>query len=169
VPPSPSQPPLRQNEDWFLRSLVLAANAVGDGPRVPITLYVGGTVITGDIVSGLAWFEGLAREIEEHSPKEGSDARAKRRTRSTLPSADQQIPLSRFLRETGERVYHTENASRPPAYIHLADATIVVPNGRPIPAEGGVYWRARLSQIDAFHLGRLEASVASEPPARAND
>jgi hypothetical protein len=45
----------------------------------------------------------------------------------------------------------------PPNYIHLKEAKFFLPSGagKPIPANQGVWWRGRLSEVSGFILGSL--------------
>ncbi|MBP0716154.1 hypothetical protein J8I33_22850 [Burkholderia sp. AcTa6-5] len=45
----------------------------------------------------------------------------------------------------------------PPQYIHIKGARFFSNSGNPIPGNGGVWWRGRISEVDGFCLGELSA------------
>jgi|SoiMethySBSTD1v2_1073268.scaffolds.fasta_scaffold41027_9 hypothetical protein len=115
--------------DWFLEMLVNIADKTEVG--VPVTLQVGGTLVSGTLASGKAYFEGIASlpfrkgEIEDELRKAFTDAG------DAIPTSDE-----------------------PPRYVHLRDAHIFSTNGT-IPTHAGVWWRGRLSEVAGFWIGGL--------------
>ncbi len=129
--------------DWFLQSLVRIANSSDSG--FGITLQVSGMLVSGYLVSGRQYFEGFAADFSGLFDDTGA-AGAIRDTLSAYgkiydPQAD------------GEDIV-------PPQFIHLQDARFFSTAGHPVPGDGGVWWRGRLSGVGGFSLGRL--SVISE-------
>src|SRR5690349_15616086 len=54
----------RMRIDWFLEGLVQQTNE-HSGATLPVTLNVGGTLISGYLVSGADYFDGLGKELAE--------------------------------------------------------------------------------------------------------
>jgi hypothetical protein len=105
-----------------------------------LTLAASGLVIVGNLIPAWRWFEEIDRiyarafawGLPARSYRQGAEARVKAR----------EVPES-------------ENEMRRPAYIHLADARVMTPQG-PTPAtEGAGYWRCRLSEITGWMPGAL--------------
>lgn len=138
--------------DSFLRALVQLAN--DSGLSMGLTLFVGGALISGQLVGGLLYFENFGREIENA-------------IRDSSPDVDPAGPagIGRAFAQWGE-MYRLpaggeEAAHEPrpePSFIHLRDARILGPDGRLIPTNGGVWWRGRLTAVDGYSLGVLGQS-----------
>jgi hypothetical protein len=131
------EPPFPQDQDAFLTRLVEYAI---HGVELPVTLWVGGRMISGILTSGEHFFADAlqALGLDEKQP-EGSNAE--------MMAADFQQWID---------VYH-EPFSRPPEFIHLKDARTFKGDGNMIPSDKGTMWRGKLSSIDGFHLGALKA------------
>ncbi|WP_196482435.1 gas vesicle accessory protein GvpU [Burkholderia pseudomultivorans] len=137
---NPQQP--YATTDWFLQSLVSIVN------RTPgtfgITLNVDGQLISGQLVGGKQYFEGFA------------DAFA-----GALNDVDGAEGVRSFLASHGN-IYSDEddapNDIPPPQFIHVKGARFFSNSGNPIPGNGGVWWRGRISEVDGFCLGELSAS-----------
>jgi hypothetical protein len=142
------------NCDWFLQTLVdMANNASKEGSiEFPITLQVGGLLVSGHLTSGRNFFEGLADDL-----KSGLDQ---------IPGwekAGNEDIVAPF-RQLGKHMYETpEQESTDPKdtikksieFIHLRNARIMHPGGSPVPNNRPVWWRGRLEAVDAFFLGGL--------------
>jgi hypothetical protein len=148
--PSPDQP----QADFFLQAIVGLANS--SGIEIGITLCVGGAVVSGQLISGKAFFKEIANEMLQASGPAGFE------------SVKQS--LSEFIGNIGRSIYEsTENVEEsgqevdrsmkpPPGYIHLRDAKFFHNSGQPMPGNRGIRWRGRLSAVDGFSLGALFAS-----------
>ncbi|MFT4171086.1 MAG: gas vesicle accessory protein GvpU [Rhodocyclaceae bacterium] len=126
------------HHDWYLQALVKIVNGREFG--FPITLYVGGLVVSGELISGHKYFEGLGDQLTEFFGGP-SDETAQAVRSFTFPAGIYTEP------QEGEEV-------PPPQYVHLRGARIFTPAQDPIPTEG-VWWRGRLACVDAFHFGTL--------------
>jgi hypothetical protein len=132
--------------DWLLRVLVASANS-STTFEMPITLYVGGLIVSGILVGGEQYFNAAADQIA-----------------AGVTPADQAPPDSKVeapsyadtLREYG-KVYESATGQRIdtwPEFIHVLDAQTFSPTGA-IPTTKGVPWRGLLRHVDAFSFGRL--------------
>jgi hypothetical protein len=124
--------------DWYLEALVEEIN--GKEIAFPITLFVKGLVISGELVSGHRYFDGLASQLTEFF---GGESEQAREVVSYLTS-----PRGIYLENTSEA------ETLPPRYIHIRGARIFAPGQQPIPSEGA-WWRGRLASVDGFHFGLL--------------
>jgi hypothetical protein len=110
------------------------------GLTCAITLYSGGLVISGDLISGVAFSNGIAEALERQAGEEPL-------------TAEELGSLARMFRSQAKelvKTVRTEEAG-PAQYIHLADATIFAGGHHHVPFGG--YWRGRLSRIDSWSFG----------------
>lgn len=133
-------PPL-EPYDWFLGSLVRIVTS--SRISIGVTLNVGGSLISGDLVSGREYFENVGREFNE-SLGRGPDA----------PGLFDDLAAV-YKGQDDEQEEATKVVTQ---YIHLRGAKMYHPGQQPIPANRGIWWRGRLSAIDGFALGKLETS-----------
>ena len=142
----PEQPP---SLDWFLQSLVNLVNRTEF--VLPVTLTVGGLLISGEMIGGREYFLGFAKEIKEGMFNTNSAVIA------AIDSTFSQ--LSRIYDDAGEeQESETKSLNRFPDFVHLRNAKVFLPGQKPIPANRGVWWRGRLETIDGFTLGVLSAA-----------
>jgi hypothetical protein len=139
-----SQNTLSRTIDWFLQSLVSIVN--DEEASIPITLSVGGLLVSGEMISGKTYFEEFARQFRD----------------SFLDiSSETAINIEESFKRLGDVYYSVQkdpqgNGSLPkPHLIHLRDARIYHSSGNPTPYEKNVLWRGRLEAVDGFSLGRL--------------
>ncbi|MBF8676224.1 gas vesicle protein [Pseudomonas fulva] len=128
------------DRDWLLQHLVTYTNQTKDFTQ-PITLWIGGGVISGLLVSGEKFFEAYSEEFSSRFTPEAAKV-----TRATL-------------RQIGSRYYEDDERpnSRDTVYIHLLDAHFWSPSGCiPSGADSGVTWRGRISQVIGFSLGSFK-------------
>lgn len=130
--------------DWHLQELVSFVN--GGDLEFPITLFVGGLVVSGQLTSGHKYFEGLGEQLTQFmgGPSENTDKAVKYFTSAR--------DIYTQMNEEGVEI-------SPPQYIHLREARIFTPGQQPIPTEG-TWWRGRLACVDGFHFGSLTLSKA---------
>lgn len=127
------------DRDWLLQHLVTHINQTQDY-SMPITLWVGGGMISGNLVSGSKFFDAYTEEIVKNVKPEGKDA-----TRS-------------LFRKLGDRYYQPVDnpTATDTVFIHLLNARLWNPSGS-TPSHGnpGVCWRGRISQITGYSLGEI--------------
>lgn len=129
--------------DWLLQHLVTHANQYPDYEK-SITLWVGGGMVTGILVSGSRYFDEYIAEFTSNMSPAGAES-----TRSVL----REIGKSYYEKDPEPIANHT-------AFIHLIDAKLWTPSGA-VPAiqNSGVIWRGRLSQVTGFSLGQIVAGA----------
>jgi hypothetical protein len=120
----------------------------GDGSgELGMTLLVSGFLISGKMVGGGKYVEGFANDFASGF-------------------VDQTLAenVRRSFSQYGE-IYKAD-AAQPdtadpppdsPTYIHMKDARFFNTAGSPIPANRGVWWRGRLSEVSGFMMGTLES------------
>jgi len=138
------QPP---GHDWFLVRLIDMANRYG--LETGVILTVGGTTVTGQIISGRKFFvemaEGLAKATIT-STDEGAEP-----TIAEVMSEAFGTYKDVYL-EPGDEAWETKTPRA--AYIHLRNAKILVP-GQPLVPANGLLWRGKLTSIDGVALGTV--------------
>jgi hypothetical protein len=135
--------------DVVLEELVRLADE--DGLEVGITVYIGGTLISGVLTSGRQWFDAVGTRMQS--------ARGPEETKGALmhffrAQRNQAFPSSGEADADGKE-------TPPVGFIHLREA-------RPFDAEGpylreGVLWRGRLDRIDGFNFGLVNDSGPRHP------
>lgn len=108
-----------------------------DAPQIPITVCVGGLLVSGVIISQEAYMQffvgGAIPQIVEKAKADG-----------------RLDPSATFEDDADE-------------YLHLALAKFWPSDRRPVPSDGdGVLWRCRIDRIDGFHMGELAERNGSD-------
>lgn len=130
------------DRDWLLQHMVTHANQVHDF-RQPITLWVGGGMISGVLVSGTKFFDEYIAEFVKPLTPEAAES------------------SERVLRNLGKNYYEPDPdpSAVNTVFIHLLDAKLWTPSGAiPSGSRPGVIWRGRLSQVTGYSLGQIVAA-----------
>ena len=133
----------RLNEvDFHLADIIHLANT-GD-IEFPITLTVGGMLVTGLLTGGKRYFNEFGENMTKAMGSVSDETKERVREFFGGPAVIYDEPPDE---DGGPR--------RPVGYIHLREARFFIPGAKPIPEAGGVLWRGRLEQVDGFHIGML--------------
>ena len=125
--------------DWLLRLLVNMVTTA-EGLTIPITLHMGGLIVSGQLVSGKLYLEEFGGQFANEFL-------------CPLP-ADQRAKLLARIRDTASRIYDQgKETRRVPTYIHLRDATFMTVTGQTAQTNRSLWWRGRLSRVDGFWFG----------------
>jgi hypothetical protein len=142
--------------DWFLQGLVSLATRVD--MDYPVTLSVGGLLISGHVISGKRYFECLACEVVSGLG-------------DVDPAIKEAFAKIKDLGEMYSAPVEGESGLRElerPEYIHLQNARIFHPGmAVPIPTNRGMLWRGRLDAIDGFTLGALGSGQSHQSGSAA--
>ena len=140
--------------DSLLEEVVSITNRMADGRGMNITLQVTGVIVTGDMIANWLWADLLNERLSAAPPANKSpfvhwseEFKASRDRNAERGAKWSDLTLEE------QRVLVLDSTS---AFIHLEKAHFVTA-GHMMP-EGGTLWRARLSQVDAWSLGRLSPS-----------
>jgi hypothetical protein len=130
--------------DCFLQSLVEIVN--DESANIPITLCVGGLLISGDMIGGKTYFDEFARQFKDGFRDISSE------TASTIEETFKRLGdvYDPIQKESQGSVVISK-----PHLIHLRDAQIYQSGAGLPPSEKGVLWRGRLEAVDGFTLGRV--------------
>ena len=136
--------------DPFLQFLVTLSNS--HNISFPVTLTVGGQLVTGDLVSRSRYFDGLADLVTE-----GLEEKANMMSTFIDMFRESAVPPDETPALSGDPQ---------PEFIHLANAFVYTSDQRALPTDRSLLWRGRLSMIGGFSLGKLEYRVrVGEPPS----
>ncbi|MGG6317657.1 hypothetical protein ACQ5SB_14615 [Stenotrophomonas geniculata] len=129
----------RRYPDKLLHELVdLAHLGFGFG----VTLMVGGSLISGNVVSGRKYFEAL---MEQSIGKAVNNPRLVEALKARFQ------PFLDLYPESPE----SEIPDRPPSFIHLEGARFYAPmNSKPL-MEDGVLWRGHINDVSGLFFGTL--------------
>jgi hypothetical protein len=143
-----------RNGDWFLQDLVELVNKSNEPGNIGLTLNLGGLLVSGILVSGKEYFEGVANQFKKSSLSEGSDEKTAKANFEFFSkyTVIYQNPEGSVL----------EKLSFSPNYIHLRDARFFFPSTLPIPSTSGVWWRGRISQVEGVVFGRIGGKSDSD-------
>jgi hypothetical protein len=136
-----SQNTISISVDWFLQSLVSIVN--DESASIPITLSVGGLLISGEMIGGKTYFNEFARQFKEGFKGISSE------TAATIEEA---------FKRLGDVYDPIQKESRGSDYIpkphlvHLRNVQVYQAGGPPLLSEKGVLWRGRLEAVDGFSL-----------------
>ena len=119
-------------QDWFLTSLVSIVNKFDLQPS--ITLFVGGLMVSGQLMSDKRYFEELGRRWD-----------------AALGGRIGESPPEEFAEPFKDGAASPET----PSYIHLQGARMSIPGVRSSRSSEPIYWRGRLSAVDGFFIGEL--------------
>lgn len=134
-----------KDKDWFLVSLL---NIVNRGTiEFGITLNVGGSVVSGTLISGKKYFEEFAALFSAALGPQGDSSEG-----PSVEESFRQLGQIYDMPESGEGEEHKQQG--PVSYIHLNNASVFFTDGT-IPSNAGVLWRGKLSSVDGFNLGSL--------------
>lgn len=121
-----------EEQDWFLTSLVSIVNKLEVQPS--ITLFVGGMMVSGQLMSDKRYFEELGRRWD-----------------AALGEQIGESPTEEFAGPFKDGAATPE----PPSYIHLQGARMSIPGVRSSRSSEPIYWRGLLRAVDGFFMGEL--------------
>jgi hypothetical protein len=128
--------------DWYLQSLVSIVNSAsteGTEIEISLTLVVGGSLVSGMLISGKKYFDIFADEFSAAWPGEKSSIRESFASNGKIYEKDDE----------------SEGKSKPlPQFIHMRNAR-VYNGGSPFPQKQGVLWRGKINAVSGFNLGSV--------------
>lgn len=138
-----AEPLSQQEPDWFLQSFVIAANKYGYG--IPITLLVGGSWITGDLIGGREYFELLGKQITGEPGAAETDSPYQTYIDRLYPEVDPDAED-----DAGDPTLDS------PTFIHLKNARQIHRGGEVPNNHADILWRGRLVSVEGFMLGDMQ-------------
>ena len=129
--------------DWFLQSFINLANNPSASVEMSVTLHVGGFLVSGTLVGGKKYFEGIAQVLAAAN--------------TNMPDLAESWKSIANYGNIYEGSAEQNEVEKNPQYIHLQNASTFSTAGAPIQAGPGGWWRGRLTQISGFSFGSLAA------------
>ena len=122
--------------DWLLQYFVQFVN---DSPIVlPVTLSVGGNLVSGQLISDSAYFDQLTEDFSQSMTGE-----IKESAKSFIQALKPKPTIS-----------DDETDQVACQFIHIKNAQVFTDAGKPIVADGTL-WRGKIAAVDGFSFGSL--------------
>jgi hypothetical protein len=123
--------------DHYLQTLVKIVNNADERLCLPMTVLVGGTLVSGSLIRVEEYFETFTSEFSSifTDAETASSVKETFSPPQDMPAPSDDEPL--------------------PQYIHFKDAKFYSAPGDPIVAGHGVLWRGRIAEVGGFYFGRL--------------
>lgn len=157
--------------DTILTLLVKAANASVEPIRngIGVTLTVGGSLVSGQIIPHWQWFEENEKTIRSQDPadlpEENSFGYLFGYVRSgVLSRRDDQQKINEMIEKLPESVREYITVDDRTDHIHLANTRFFQAGFGGIPANG-MLWRGRLREVSGWSLGLLTPNSGSKQPS----
>jgi len=142
---------------------------------VGLTLSVGGTLVTGKLISPQEYFQAIGKQLEAAFAKGGLSPEVSRQVGEFIQSRGEAATPSEELLKAAEKAAIAADvlpiSGNQRAYIHLKDAGILTPSTGARMSLSGAYWRGRIAAVESFIIGeaneasrtRRASSAASSP------
>jgi len=127
------------DNDWFLALLVDHVNE--HGGSIPLTVTVGGSVVSGTLIGVREYYERTADDLANVFP-----SRAESITAALQDAGEQSVDS---VRKHKEQVRAGETQLETPHFLHLRDVRYLSAGTR----TQTTLWRARIHDIAGFSLG----------------
>lgn len=119
---------------WFTEFVTTKEGSVSI--ELPLTLTVGGNLISGKLISEAAYFDQLATDFSSAIPESSREAaRELIKHLQPAPAAENEAPTPR-------------------QFLHMRDAQVFTDASKPIVGQG-VLWRGKISSVEGFSLGTI--------------
>jgi hypothetical protein len=133
--------------DWFLQHLVSLANE--NEIRFSVTLFLGGSIVTGNIISGREYFESLGVQVGAAIGLPEEQGREMYRA-----------IIDEYYASKGEPTGQPDQGKTPPSYIHLKNAR-VFQGATQLPENyDRILWRGKLTGVTGLIIGELRRAAA---------
>jgi hypothetical protein len=147
-------------EDFLLQTFVKLADG---GLEAPITLSVGGMLISGTLTSYSEYLKLVGEHMRAITIPELRDALTEAFA-NLAESAQNALRERRRKEEMADSSgQEPEDDFRPP-YIHVRDARLFLAADMGMPTQGGALWRGKIASVDGFVLGSFTLSGAPGDP-----
>ncbi len=132
--------------DRLLAFIVNLTDQTGIG--FPITLNVGGMLVSGRIITRKTFFQKTREQMGKTNYLGGEEIAGKAREFITN--------IFTIMTDAVPDLAHPEENAPLPKYLHLENARFYSPGGNPrTNGVGGVYWRGRISAVAGYSFGEL--------------
>jgi hypothetical protein len=147
-----------REQDSSLQVLISLAE---DGTRLPVTLLIGGMLVTGHLISTQDYQEGVERVLFETVDASGEGREERDAVKEAFVLRRQ---IHQDIEEGDKYAGDIEEgkplAPRPYKYVHLKNARFYTPSGQPWRQPEGFLWRGKAAAVDGFVVGTFNAVPA---------
>ena len=140
-----------REQDSYLQVLISLAE---DGTKIPVTLMIGGMLVTGHLISTQEYREGGEKVVFEAVDASGAGREEREAVKEAFTLRRQ---IQEDMEEGDKHVKDIEEGkSLPPSlykYVHLQNARFYAPSGQPWTQPVGFLWRGKAAAVDGFVVG----------------
>lgn len=129
------------------RTLDLVLLAAERGVRVPLTVSVNGSVVSGTLVGTVDYYRALADQLADDSGRTEMDEEFADAFRQIVDDGQQRVRQELGAEAAGE--------GRPLEFLHFAEARYISGSGFLPHGRHGVLWRCRVADVNGWSLGDL--------------
>ena len=158
VPKRPD--PVEMEMDWCLSYLVEVANQSDSAAGISITLTLPGFLVSGELVSGRVYTEGMVADINDRAglPAEIKEAFIGRMFGPLIGQyLERSSEDSDAIKEWHDIMKNEDGTEGNIAFLHLKNASFFSGGAAPISNAIGTFWRGRISQVCGWSFGKIEA------------
>jgi hypothetical protein len=121
------------------------------GWNIPVTLSVGGAIISGELISEDEYFEGISQHFDSEVPDEARERWQE--TFRNLPHAFDTMAMNRLDQGADPQEVQEQRESLRESFIFLRDTRVWTAEER-FFGFSGAFWRGKLNSIDGFWFNR---------------
>jgi hypothetical protein len=140
-----------REQDSYLQVLISLAE---DGAKLPVTLLIGGMLVTGNLISLQEYREGVEKVLFEAIEASGEGLEEREAVKEAFSLRRQ---LYEDIEEGDKYVRDIEEGKPlPPSpykYVYLKNARFYSPSGQPWTQPEGFLWRGKASAVDGLVVG----------------
>ena len=140
-----------REQDSYLQVLISLAE---DGTKIPVTLMIGGMLVTGHLISTQEYREGGEKVVFEAVDASGASREEREAVKEAFTLRRQ---IQEDMEEGDKHVKDIEEGKslppRPYKYVHLQNARFYAPSGQPWTQPVGFLWRGKAAAVDGFVVG----------------
>ena len=125
--------------DWLVQWFANFVNNAEADISIPMTFTVGGSLISGYLISETTYFNQLASDFSGALPEAAKESGR---------------DLIKIL-QPKQSAHEDDNAAE--QFVHLRDAKVFTDASKPITAQG-VLWRGKISSVEGFSLGSITSN-----------
>ena len=144
-----------REHDSYLQVLISLAE---DGAKVPVTLSIGGMLVTGHLISTQEYREGVEKVLFDTVDASGA---GREETEAVKEAFLLRRQIQEDIEEGDKYVRDIEEGKpippRPYKYVHLTNARFYAPSGQPWTQPEGFVWRGKAAAVDGFVVGTFNA------------
>lgn len=144
-----------REQDSSLQVLISLAE---DGAKLPVTLIIGGMLVTGHLISTQEYRAGVEKSVLEAVEASGDGPEEREAAKEAFALRRQ---IYEGIEEGDKYARDIEEGKplplSPYKYVHLKDARFYAPSGQPWTQPEGFLWRGKAAAVDGLVVGTFNA------------